>query len=30
MSKRSIKDMDTCLEKWTPRPRFETYTIGGE
>ena len=27
MCERFIKDMDTCLEKWTPRPRFETYTL---
>ncbi len=30
MCNRFIKDMDTCFEKWTPRPRFETYTIGGK
>ena len=29
MCGRFMKDMDTCLEKWTPRKRFETYTIGG-
>tara|TARA_B100000287_G_scaffold401771_1_gene422128 strand:- start:294 stop:1775 length:1482 start_codon:yes stop_codon:yes gene_type:complete len=29
MCNRFIKDIDTTLEKWTPRPRFETYTIGG-
>ena len=29
MCSRFIKDMDTCLEKWTPRPRFEVYKIGG-
>ena len=29
MCDRFMKDMDTCLEKWIPRPNFETYTIGG-
>ena len=27
MCSRFIKDIDTTLEKWTPRPRFETYTL---
>ena len=27
MCDRFIKDIDTTLEKWTPRPRFETYTL---
>ena len=27
MCDRFIKDIDTTLEKWTPRPRFETYTV---
>ena len=29
MCSRFIKDMNTCLEKWKPRPKYETYTIGG-
>tara|TARA_Y100000593_G_C4286688_1_gene325882 strand:- start:673 stop:1752 length:1080 start_codon:yes stop_codon:yes gene_type:complete len=29
MCGRFMTDMDICLDKWTPRPRFETYTIGG-
>ena len=29
MCGRFITDMDVCLDKFTPRPRFETYTIGG-
>jgi len=29
MCGRFIKDMNNCMDKFTPRPRFETYTIGG-